>query len=88
VNRRLEHPSGGQTDNVGATFHPDHWAPLTWYRCITEGCAERVDPWDHSTRCTHHRAQAVADLERIRTLVDAGRRRGGAEAHDRRYSDA
>lgn len=87
MNHRVEHASGGQNDDVGATFHPDHWAPMTWYRCITEGCAERVDPWDHSTRCPPHRAEARADLERARELVAAGRRRGADDAYRRAVPD-
>lgn len=83
----VEHTRDGENDDVGATFMPDHWARLTWHQCIAEGCAERVDPWDHSTRCPTHRAEAAADLARVRQLVDAGRRRSAADVARARYPD-
>lgn len=74
----IEHPRG-HNDDVGATFWPDHYAPLTWPRCVTSGCDERVDPWDHNTRCPIHRAddaaaRYAARLETVRAAVERGRR--------------
>ena len=56
---------------------PDHFGPQTWFRCIEDGCDERVDPWDHSTRCPTHRTNAAdqyARLLAVRRAVEAGRR--------------
>lgn len=86
TNHRVEHARDGQNGDVGATIDRSHWAPMTWAVCITDGCRERVDPWDRNHRCPEHRARPV-DLERVRELVDAGRRRGAADAYRRRYPD-
>lgn len=87
LNPRVEHASGGENDDVGAYWAPDHWAPMTWARCITDGCTTRVDPWDRNHRCLEHRSAPV-DLERVRQLVDAGRRQAAALEYRRRYPDA
>lgn len=44
---------------VDVTYWPDHFAPMTWYRCIDAGCDVRVDPWDHNIRCRRHRPAPV-----------------------------
>jgi hypothetical protein len=51
---------------------PDITAPMTWRRCIAEGCDERIDPRDRNTRCPEHRRQAV-NLERVRAIVEVNR---------------
>lgn len=77
----VEHACGHTDDVAGRVypFGPDHWAPMTWYRCITAGCDVRLDPWEHRTRCAEHQAQVDAATARVRELVDAGRRAGRAE---------
>lgn len=46
----------GRLGNDGVvTYWPDHFAPLTWFKCIAPGCTNRVDPWEHNTRCAEHR---------------------------------
>jgi hypothetical protein len=72
-----------QNEDVG-TYYPDHFAPMTWRRCIVDGCAERIDPWTFRARCPEHDAAPV-DLERVRELVDAGRRQAAAIEYRRRY---
>jgi len=77
----VEQARGGQTDTV--TYWPDHAAPMTWLRCIASGCETRVDPWDHNTRCSEHRAPGdhrgdtarARRLEVARAIVEANRRR-------------
>lgn len=86
MNRRVEHPRDGETDDVGAAFTPDWSAPMTWSVCIADGCRTRVDPRDHNHRCPEHRRQPI-DLARVRQLVDAGRRRSAADVARRRYPD-
>lgn len=53
MNLRLEQARGGET--MGVSHWPDHWGEQTWHRCIAPGCSQRVDPWDHNTRCPDHR---------------------------------
>lgn len=85
MNRRvIEHPRG-ETDGM-AYNGPDHWAPMTWHRCIAEGCTERLDPWLHRMRCDVHQADADAKRERVRAIVAVNteatraRRRESADA--------
>lgn len=81
VNRRMIEHTRGQNGDVGATFHPDHFAPMTWHRCVTTGCNALVDPWDHNTRCTEHRPppdhrgddDRARRLEVARAIVRANR---------------
>lgn len=53
---------------------PDHWAPMTWHKCIAPGCQVRLDPWEHRTRCPDHLVDAAAAAARVRELVEAARR--------------
>ena len=80
MNQGVEHARDGENVYMG-TYWPDHFAPLTWHRCIVDGCAERVDPWLHRTRCDAHHAESNAKLERVRAIVAVNRE---AEA-ERRY---
>lgn len=67
--------TGARADRIDdVTYWPDHFGPMTWFRCVEEGCDVRVDPWDHSTRCPAHRIEAAARLERARAAVERGRR--------------
>lgn len=52
---------------------PDHWAPMTWPRCVVDGCTERIDPWRHRTRCDVHQAERDAKLDRVRAIVAVNR---------------
>lgn len=72
INSRVEQVRDGENERMG-THWPDHFAPMTWHRCITEGCQVRVDPWKHRTRCDEHQADADAKLERVRAIVEAHR---------------
>lgn len=74
MNRRVTEHLRGETDDVGSTFWPDHWAPMTWHRCVHEGCTERLDPWLHRTRCEQHQADHDAKRDRVHTIVAAARR--------------
>lgn len=66
----IEHPRG-QNGNVSATHWPDHFAPMTWHRCLTSTCAARVDPWEHSHYCHAHRAVGEIDQARRREIARA-----------------
>lgn len=62
------------------TYWPDHWAPMTWHRCVVDGCGARVDPWLHVTRCSEHQADEDRRRERVRAIVQANREAGRAMA--------
>jgi hypothetical protein len=67
------------------THWPDHFAEMTWHRCIVEGCTARLDPWLHKTRCPAHqrdedRRKATAHAI-VRTNLEAERRK--VEARER-----
>ncbi len=51
----VERVRDGETGGMREDALHSHWAPMTWPVCVTEGCAVRVDPWDHNTRCSRHR---------------------------------
>lgn len=66
-----------RSGNAGdVTYWPDHTAPMTWHRCIVEGCKVKLDPWLHVTRCPEHQAEQNARLERVRAIVQANREAG------------
>ena len=69
----IEQARGVAGNDGDVTHWPDHFAEMTWFRCIVDGCDARVDPWLHSTRCPHHQADADARLERVRAIVAAHR---------------
>lgn len=61
-------------ENEGmALYWPDHFAPLTWHRCVKDGCQARVDPWDHNIRCADHRPAPDDDVRIIRHVELADR---------------
>lgn len=79
---RVEHARDGENEGVRYTG-PDHTAPMTWLRCIVEGCAVRLDPWEHRTRCVEHQAERDAQIARARAIVQANREAGEAERYER-----
>jgi len=67
----------GSVGNDGVVTHwPDHFAEMTWQRCIVEGCTTRLDPWLHKTRCPAHQVIEDQRRERIRAIVQANREAG------------
>lgn len=58
-------------ENGGMVWAPDHFAPMTWHRCITEGCTAKLDPWEHRIRCVEHQSQMDAQRERAHAIVKA-----------------
>lgn len=71
-----EHPRGDPGNAGEVSYWPDHWAPMTWHRCIVEGCDTRVDPWAHVTRCPDHQAAENAKRARVHAIVQANREAG------------
>jgi hypothetical protein len=80
---------GWQTEDVRTAGPPtpDITAPLTWRRCIAEGCVARVDPRDRNNRCPTHRGEDV-DLEHIRAIVETNRAAAARLAGHRAYARA
>jgi hypothetical protein len=72
----IEQARGPVGNDWPVTYWPDHWAPMTWHRCVVEGCAARLDPWDHVTRCPRHQADEDARRARVRAIVQANREAG------------
>ena len=50
---------------------PDHRAPMTWHRCVADGCRVQLDPWLHVTRCPDHQRDMDRQRERARAIVAA-----------------
>jgi len=68
-----EQTRGDAGNAEGVTHWPDHFAEMTWHRCIVEGCTARLDPWLHKTRCPTHQRDEDQRKARIRAIVQANR---------------